>query len=402
MSTNILKITNAKIVTINDIIYGSVIIKSGIITEIIPFQNNEYFNQNAPYIETIDLNGHYLLPGFVDIHCHGGNGSSFMDCTIEDFENVLSYHYHQGTTTIFPTSLSCNDQLLFSFLDTYKLYYEKKETYKNMLGGVHLEGPYLSTENAGAQPINWCTIPDLTFAQSIINTYPFIKRWTIAPEKDQNYKLASILLRKKILVSAGHTNALYEDMCDAFCNGYKHMTHLYSGMNTMVYIDGLRKAGAVEASLLNSEISVELIADGIHLPYPFIEIVYKMKGASKIAIITDSMRGTGTTSHNSILGNRITGTHVILEDGVAKLPNHSSLAGSITPLIDMFRGLVKNTKIPFVDIVRMCSDTPAHIMNIHHSVGAIKKNNIANLVELDDNLNIIAIISNGIYNNSIA
>lgn len=393
MNSSKLLISNAKICLKNSIIDGSVLIENGKICEV--FSESDYLLYHNEKIDIYDMKGRYLLPGFVDIHCHGANGSSFMDCNKLDFENILSYYLKKGTTTIFPTSLACDDEQLILFLKTYESFFKENSYYNVMMGGCHLEGPYLSTEKAGAQVPSKCKEVDFIFAQYILNKYSHIKRWTIAPEKDQNYCLANMLKKKEIITSAGHTCALYREMKEAFKNGYTHMTHLYSGMNSMIYIEGLRQPGAVEAALLDSDVTVELIGDGIHLPYPFIEIVYRIKGADKIAIISDGMRGTGTKKQKSILGSRKTGTKVILKNGVAMLPDYSSLAGSITPLSDMFRGLVDNTSIPFEDIVKMCSYSPACIMNIQNIVGEIKKGCVANLIDMDDKLNIVNVIYNG-------
>lgn len=389
-------IENAYIVSDNRIIKGAILIDKGIIVDI-QTDINDILNSKKSCKNIYDAKDHWIIPGLIDIHCHGGNNSSFMDCTPEDFKNILSFYLHQGTTSIFPTSLSCNDELLVGFLTTYKNYFNTEENfiYKNMLRGVHLEGPFLSIKNAGAQAKEHCKSPNLYEIKKLLEQYPFIKRWTIAPEIDTNFELSKYLNSRQILVSAGHTDVLYDEMCVAFENGYQHMTHLYSGMNSMVYIDGLRKAGAVEAALLSKDITVEVIADGIHLPYPFIELVYSLKGSHGMAIITDAMRGTGTKEKNSILGNRKTGTPVILEHGVAKLPDHTSLAGSITTLIDMLRRLTRNTNIPFQDIVKMCTITPAKIMNIQQPVGLVKSGYIADFLELDQQLNIISVMKNG-------
>lgn len=391
-------IENAKIVSNNTITKGSILIENEKIIAI--YTNNDDIARYKCLCNTIhDAKGHWIVPGLVDIHCHGGNNSSFMDCTFYDFKNVLQFFLKHGTTSIFPTSLSCDNEQLVDFLNVYRdyLHYENDTALKSMLKGVHLEGPFLSTKNAGAQSKDHCRRPVIHDIQNYLEKYPFIKRWTIAPEVDDDYRLAHYLTDHNVLVSAGHTNVLYDDMLLAFNNGYSHITHLYSGMNSLVYVNGLRKAGAVEAALLAKDVTVEIIADGIHLPYPFIELVYKLKGSDNIAIITDAMRGTGTQGFKSILGNRYTGTHVILEDGVAKLPDHTSLAGSITTLIEMVRRLENHTTIPFSDIIKMCSYTPAKIMNIHNEVGLIEIGYKADFLELDDSLNIFSIMKNGIF-----
>ena len=293
--------------------------------------------------------------------------------------------------------MSCSNELLTDFLDNYDIYLKNNYLYGYMLRGVHLEGPYLSVKNAGAQEKKFCTTPDIEFVKRIIQKYPFIKRWTIAPEMDINYDLAHYLCENNVLVSAGHTSLLYDEMCEAFNNGYHHMTHLYSGMNSLVYVNGLRKAGAVESALLDNNVSVEIICDGIHLPYPFINIVYQMKGSDNIAIVSDAMRATGTNCKSSILGNRHSGIPVIIDHGVAKLPNCSSLAGSVTSLLEMFQKMIRNTRIPLLEIIKMFTYTPAKIMNIHNSIGMIAPGFIADLIELDDDYNLIAVVKNGEY-----
>lgn len=400
MKSEKLLIYNAQICLRDSIINGCVLVENGIIKEVTSnIENITYDNEK---VNIYDMKGRYLLPGFVDIHCHGGAGSSFMDCNDQDIKNVLSYYLKKGTTTIFPTSVSCDDKEIIEFLESYGGFIKRNNYYIKMLGGCHLEGPYLSEEKAGAQARSKCRSVDLHFAKKVIDKYPHIKRWTIAPEKDEKYRLAYLLKNRNIVISAGHTDVLYKQMKESFDNGYSHITHLYSGMNSLTFIKGMRKAGAVEAALIDPNVTVEIIADGIHLPYPFIELVYKLKGSDKIAIVTDGMRGTGTKGERSILGSRETGQEVILEDGVAKLPDCSSLAGSITPLNEMFRKLIYNTSIPFIDIVRMCSYAPACIMNIQDSVGEIKENHIANFIDMDSQFNVVNVIYDGTILNESA
>lgn len=397
MSIRSYKLSNARIATDSSIIFGSLLIKDEKIDRIITGFDTNNICQSDEKITDISVNNHLLIPGFIDIHCHGGHGSSFMDCSIDDFNNILSFYLKSGTTTIFPTSMSCSNELLTDFLDNYDIYLKNNYLYGYMLRGVHLEGPYLSVKNAGAQEKKFCTTPDIEFVKRIIQKYPFIKRWTIAPEMDINYDLAHYLCENNVLVSAGHTSLLYDEMCEAFNNGYHHMTHLYSGMNSLVYVNGLRKAGAVESALLDNNVSVEIICDGIHLPYPFINIVYQMKGSDNIAIVSDAMRATGTNCKSSILGNRHSGIPVIIDHGVAKLPNCSSLAGSVTSLLEMFQKMIRNTRIPLLEIIKMFTYTPAKIMNIHNSIGMIAPGFIADLIELDDDYNLIAVVKNGEY-----
>jgi N-acetylglucosamine-6-phosphate deacetylase len=191
-----------------------------------------------------------------------------------------------------------------------------------------------------------------------------------------------------ILPSIAHTDALYDDVLEAFENGYTHVTHLYSCMNGVTRRNASRYAGVVEAAYLMEEMTVEIIADGIHLPPPLLKLVYKIKGPDKIALITDAMRAAGMPPGESILGSRTNGLKVIVEDGVAKLPDRSAFAGSVATADRLVRNMVTLAEVPLCDAVRMMTSTPARIANMAHRKGSLLQGMDADIIIFDENVKV--------------
>jgi len=196
------------------------------------------------------------------------------------------------------------------------------------------------------------------------------------------------LKEKNILPSIGHSNAIYEEVIEAFENGYTHITHLYSGMSGVRRINAYRYAGVIESAFLIDEMTVEIIADGTHLPSSLLKLIYKIKGPDKIALVTDSMRAAGMPEGESILGGIRDGQKVIVEDGVAKLPDRTAFAGSVATADRLVRTMINIAEVPLIDAVRMMTTTPAKIMKIDDRKGSIVVGKDADLVIFDEDINI--------------
>ena len=208
------------------------------------------------------------------------------------------------------------------------------------------------------------------------------------------------LCRRKILPSIAHTDAIYEETIKAYQVGFRHITHLYSGMSTIIRRNAFRYAGVLEAAYMLDDMTVEIIADGVHLPKSLLQYVYKFKGPERIALITDSMRGAGMPDGPSILGSVKDGQPVIVEDGVAKLLDRTAFAGSVATADRLVRTMIQVAEVPLTDAVRMMTETPARIIGIDHKKGAISVGMDADLVLFDDNINICVTIVEGniVYN----
>ncbi|HMF73402.1 MAG TPA: amidohydrolase family protein, partial [Flavitalea sp.] len=203
-----------------------------------------------------------------------------------------------------------------------------------------------------------------------------------------------------ILAAIAHTDAIYEEVLDAFENGYSLITHLYSAMSGVTRRNAFRYAGVIESAWLIDEMDVEIIADGVHLPPPLLKLAYKIKGAGKIALITDAMRAAGMPPGKSILGSLENGLSVIVEDGVAKLPDRSSFAGSVATADRLVRTMVTQAEVPLLEAVKMMTATPAAIMKVDDHKGSLVRGKDADIVIFDENITISATIINGkvVYN----
>jgi len=372
---------------------GSVLLTDGIITEV------SKGNIDAPDAVVINANGNYISPGFIDLHVHGGGGHDFMDNTIEAFLRIAETHARYGTTAMLPTTLSSSRARL---LETLKTYNEAERMNKvgSQFIGMHLEGPYFALNQAGAQDPRYIRNPDPTEYREILAAYPCIKRWSAAPELPGAIEFGNYVTSQGVLAAMAHTDAVYEEALAGFENGYKLVTHLYSGMSGVTRRHAIRYAGVIEAAYLINDLDVEIIADGIHLPPPLLKLVYKIKGSERTALITDAMRAAGTNATESILGSLEDGLKVIIEDGAAKLPDRFAFAGSVATFDRLVRNMVWLAGVPLSDAVKMASATPARIMGIADKKGSIAVGMDADLVIFDEDINVQTTIAQGrvVYN----
>lgn len=383
-----LKIFNGQVITPNGIVNnGSILIEDGTILEV------GSSNIDVPGAVELDAKGKYISPGFIDIHIHGGGGHDFMDNTIEAFLGVAELHVKHGTTAMLPTTLSCEKADL---LETLRIYEEadKLNTKGSQFIGIHVEGPYFSMNQRGAQDPRYIREPNPAEYKEILSTSKSIKRWSAAPELKGAIEFGKYMVANNVLPAIAHTDAIYEDVIEAFNNGYTLATHFYSAMSSVMRRNAFRYAGVIESAYLIDEMDVEIIADGIHLPKPLLQLIYKIKGPHRTALITDAMRAAGMPPGESILGSKKDGTKVIVEDGVAKMPDKSAFAGSVATFDRLIRTMVQVAGVALIEAVRMASETPARIMKIEKK-GTLSKGNDADVVIFDENIHIATTIVNG-------
>jgi N-acetylglucosamine-6-phosphate deacetylase len=384
-----LKIINAKIITPTRIIRnGTLLARNG---KIIAIAEG---NIDSAGEMVIDAGGKYLSPGFIDIHVHGGGGHDFMDNTVEAYLEIAKLHASHGTTAFMPTTLSCEQDAL---LKTLSLYEESEPLNKDgaQFLGMHIEGPYFAMEQRGAQDPRFIRLPDPKEYHEILNHSSIVKRWSAAPELRGAVEFGRFLKSKGILPSIAHTNAIYEEVFEAYENGYTHITHFYSCMSGVIRRNAFRYAGVIESGYLLEDMTVEIIADGRHLPPALLKLVYKIKGPEKIALITDAMRAAGMPPGESILGDRRNGLKVIVEDNVAKLPDRSAFAGSVATTIQLVKNMITLADVPVIDAVKMMTATPAKIMGADQTKGSIVAGKDADLVIFDDEINLDKTIIGG-------
>ncbi len=338
-----------------------------------------------PADRVIDAKGCYVTAGFVDLHCHGGAGCDFSDGDAAGAVKAAELHMRHGTTTLFPTLLSAS----FETLDRAICAVEEAQKMSVTLEGLHLEGPYFSPNQTGAQNGKTLRRPDAEEYGKILENHK-IARWDYAPERDEDDGFLNALLRHGAVAAAAHTDATCQRMEAAADAGCRLITHLYSCTSTIRREMGFRIAGVVEAAYLRDDISAELIADGCHLPYELLRLAYKCKGADRIVLVTDAMRAAGLGDSGQFdLG----GVPCIVEDGVAKLLDRSAFAGSVATADRLVRTCV-SAGISLEDSVKMITVTPAKIMGLNDR-GVLEVGKLADIVIFDGNINIQTVIKKG-------
>jgi N-acetylglucosamine-6-phosphate deacetylase len=377
-----IKIFNGKVITpITILENASVLVSEGKILGI------EEGNPNFSEALEIDAKGQYISPGFMDIHLHGGGGSDFMDGKAEAFLIIAETHAKYGTTAMYPTTLTAEPEDLVATLDAFETA-NKKNTKGATLLGMHLEGPYFSMNQKGAQDPRFIRNPDKSEYENLIKNHKTISRWSAAPELPGAIEFGKFLVENNILPAIAHTDAIYEEAEEAFRNGYTLATHFYSAMLGVTRRNAYRYAGVVEAAYLIDDMDVEIIADGAHLPAPLLKLIYKIKGPNRIALITDAMRAAAMPEGKSLLGGIKNGVEVIVEDGVAKMPDKSSFAGSVATFDRLVRTMLSLTEAPLLDIITMASLTPAKIMKVQDRKGSLEMGKDADIIIFDNDVNI--------------
>ncbi len=375
-------IKNVKIVDGGTITPGSILIREGTVLDILV---PDAVCEGA---ETVDGNGLYASAGFIDLHTHGAGGADFMDGTGEAFLTACRTHLAHGTTTIFPTTLAAAREETARSIEAFKAAKEALNR-DQFVPGLHLEGPYLSMERRGAQDPRCVRDPDPgEYRELVENADGAVLRWTAAPERRGAMELGDYLSENGILPSIGHSGATYEEVKEAIRHGYRHITHLYNCTGSIVRKDGFKILGVTESAYCFDELTVELIADGCHVPPELIAMTVKCKGADRIALVTDSLRPAGTDALESTIGSAGRGRRIIIEDGVAKLPDRSTLAGSVATADRLVQTVWKQAGVPLYDAIRMMSENPARIMRIDGRKGRLLPGKDADIVLFDEDVQV--------------
>jgi len=381
---------------ITGIVNGRVITENGIINCNVYFDGTivSVTDKALPCDLTYNANGNYVSPGFIDIHVHGGGGYDFMDGGTEAIVKAAQMHLEHGTTTIIPTTLACSTKTLLEFFaDLRKVINEG--LCKSNIPGAHLEGPYFSLAQCGAQNPDYIVKPASNEYNEIYNAgMDIILRWSFAPELDGGVEFCEFLKSKNIVSSVAHSDGVYEDVQKAYSNGCRLITHLYSGMSTITRHGGFRKLGVIESAYLFDDMAVELIADGCHLPPELLKLVVKHKGVDNICLVTDAMRGAGMPDGKTLLGRITEATECIIEDGVCKMPDRSGFAGSVATADRLIRTMVKKAGVSVFDAVKMMTSNPARVMHFT-DCGSITEGNRADIVIFDNDINIKKVYVSG-------
>ena len=330
-------------------------------------------------MERVDAEGGYILPGFIDLHLHGGGGYDFMDGTKEAMRGIAKAHCLHGTTAMTPTTMACADDELAAMFDKFDQVMKEGTGSADFLG-IHLEGPYFSPKEKGAQPEAFLGCPTRARTEKILEMGKGnIVRWDAAPELDGMQEFAWQLSQQGIMVSEGHSDSTTEEALKGFDWGFSHITHFFCGMSSRRKVGQKVVGGVREAAFLRDEITLELIGDGCHVPAELMQLALKIKGDDKVILVTDAMRAAGQDVTTSYLGSKEGGVPVIIEDGVAKLVDRSFFAGSVATTDRMLR-VALSFGVPLVSAVKMLSLTPARLAGASERKGSLARGKDADIV----------------------
>lgn len=379
----ITKIKNARLVTESGILENkNLYINHGEILAIT--------EESLPYDKEIDAEGNYLSAGFIDLHVHGAVGGDFMDGNADDVVDAANYHCTHGTTTIFPTTLAASFEKTVNALDAVRSALGS-EKIMPCVGGVHMEGPYFSPKQSGAQNPLYITPPVKADYERILNGYgDMVKRWSFAPELEGTEEFLQALSEHKVVSSIAHTDAKYEDVMRVYDAGCRLITHFYSCISTITREKGFRILGVTECGYLLKDMMVEAIADGCHVPKELFCMLYQIKGSDKICLVTDAMRCTGSKETVSHIG----GVPCKIKNGVACLMDESAFAGSIATTDRLVRFCVKEVGIDLCEAIKMITVNPAKVMGLEKK-GKLAPGYDADLVLFDEDIQVKKVIVDG-------
>lgn len=334
-----------------------------------------------------------VVPGFIDEHVHGAAGSDAMDGTMEDLGKIANALASEGTTAFLATTMTQSPENITKALKAVKAYRELSPESGAEILGVHLEGPFISKDFVGAQPIEYVAKPSVeVFKKYQDASGDCVRIVTLAPEVEESTELIKYLVSQNIVASIGHTNATYADVKKAVEAGATNLTHTYNAMKPLHH----REVGTVGSGLLFDELNCECICDGIHVSGPAIQLLHKNKPADKMTLITDAMRAKHMPDGVSELGGQV----VIVKNGEARLEN-GTLAGSVLKMNNAVKNVMKFLNLPLEEVVKLASQNPAKNLGVFDQMGSIKEGKRADFVILDKDLNVVQTVRNGkvIYTN---
>lgn len=321
---------------------------------------------------SIDAHGSWLLPGFIDVHVHGGYGADFMDANPETLDIITHFHALHGTTSMLATTMTATRDAIDRVLGEVDRYKSKEMPYAQLLG-VHLEGPFISPKWAGAQDPNLMVPPQLSWIEDWHERFPqLMKQLTLAPEREGGLEMIAWLRDHGIVAACGHTDATYADIQSAVREGLSHAVHTYNAMKPLHH----REPGTVGAILTDERISGEVIADGHHVHPAAIRLLAMVKQPHGLLLITDAMSAAGLGDGQYELG----GQAVTVHSGVARLTEGGALAGSTLTMIEALRFMVREVGVSVEDASRFASGNPARLLRLEASHGSIAQGKQADLL----------------------
>ena len=378
-----LLLKNAKIVLKDRVIEGDILTADGIIRDIID-RKSPVKAETLEAENSIDLDGKYVVPGFIDVHIHGSNGADAMDGTAEALKTISSYIATKGTTKFLATTLTSSKEELINVLKI-AADLQNKELDGATIFGVHMEGPYFDIEYKGAQNEKYMKPATEKEIKDYLDVKPgLVKMMSLSPHTEQSIETVKFLRENGVIVSVGHSAAKFNDVMKAVDAGLSHSTHTFNGMRGINH----REPGVAGAVLISDKINAEVIFDKVHIHPEIVRLMIKAKGTDKVVCITDAMAATGLPNGDYKLGE----LDVYVKDGEARLKSNDSLAGSVLTLDKAFRHVIE-LGYPIYEAVKLTSTNAAVEFGLN--AGAIEVGKEADFAILDDSYNVDMTIVNG-------
>ena len=346
----------------------------------------------------VDLVGGYLVPGFVDIHVHGGAGADFMDGDEAAFRTICQAHLRHGTTSLLPTTTVARHEQHLRFLATCRQL-QGKNTGGARILGAHFYGPYFAPEARGCHPLAPARPPHPAEYEQYLDYADAIVTATVAPELPGAEAFVRACRARGIRCNAGHTHATFEQMQAAIAWGVSHVDHLFCAMSDRARLRQSQaypmRGGVMEATLFFDELTTEVIADGKHLERELLMLAYKLKGPDKLALVTDCNRALDMADGEYMFGPKDGGERILRRDGVGVMPDGQALASGVMGMDHCLKTFYQLTAYPLPEVVKMATLTPARIAGRDADLGSIAPGKRADLVVLDSDLNVQKVFMSG-------
>lgn len=345
---------------------------------------------DPPAPGAVDLGGRWLVPGFVDIHVHGGGGSSYTTGDADDARAAAAFHRAHGTTTTLASLVTAGVEHLERAVRSLA-----ELVCEGVLAGIHLEGPYLSPAHHGAHDPALLRAPDPRALTRLLDAGDgAVRMVTLAPELPGGLELVRRTAAAGAIAAIGHTDATYDEARAAFDAGASVATHLFNAMRGIHH----REPGPATAALEDERIAIELINDGVHLHDAITAMALTTAGPGRTALITDAMAAAGMPDGDYTLGH----LEVRVSDGIARLAGEGAIAGSTLTMDTALRRAVRDLRVPIVEAVHAASTTPARLLGLGDRLGSLEPGRRADLVVLDDDLAVTAVMVRGAWSEAAA
>jgi N-acetylglucosamine-6-phosphate deacetylase len=338
--------------------------------------------------EVVDLAGRWALPGFVDLHVHGGDGAQCNTAAADDVQRVARFHARHGTTSLLATTVAAPIDDLLAALAAIRAAAAAPAPGAAEVLGAHLEGPFLSPRWPGAMDATHFVAPDLAVADRLL-AGGGVRMLSLAPELPGALELVRAAAAAGVVVSMGHTGATYAEASAAVAAGARAATHVFNAMRPFHH----REPGVLGAAFDLDSITCEVICDGVHVDAAAMRLLMRAKGPTRTALVTDAIEATGMPDGDYRLGAR----PISVVRGRATLPGSETIAGSTLTMGRALRSAVELCGVAVEDAARMASTTPAALLGIADRKGVLAAGRDADVAILDPDLSLAGVLARGAW-----